>query len=278
MRFKYDAVGMNNKASLTKVQWTALSVAHHRALESQRRDRLFTDSLAQVFVDAAGQDGAAAQAAPAAPSDYFAVRTRFFDDYLLGASRVCRQVVILGAGLDTRAFRLAWPDGMRVFEVDQPAISEFKESVLLDRRATPACTRVAVTADLRTDWPQALLDKGFANEPTAWLAEGLLFYLPLDDASRLLRRTADLSPGGSTIGVEHVNTSMSQLMAPITEELARRGAPWRSSIDEPYRWMAETGWHADVGDHIQAGSRYGRPLPDAESRPRAWLIEATKSP
>jgi methyltransferase (TIGR00027 family) len=81
------------------------------------------------------------------------IRTRFFDDYLAAATAAgCRQVMLLAAGLDTRAFRLAWPQRTRVFEVDLPDVLAFKETVLATRNAAPRRERITVPADLREDW------------------------------------------------------------------------------------------------------------------------------
>jgi methyltransferase (TIGR00027 family) len=110
---------------------------------------------------------------------YFALRTRFFDDFVVGACTCgCKQVVVLGAVLDTRAYRLPWPAGVRLLELDTPDVLGFKERVLSRRRALAHCERVAVAVDLLGDWPAALAAAGFGTTAaTAWLAEGLLRYL-----------------------------------------------------------------------------------------------------
>ena len=168
---------------------TALGVARVRALESQREDRLFDDPYAQAFMDAAPgafPEERAVRARPAAHgplaslgaafSAHAVIRTRFYDDFLTAATAAgSRQVVLLAAGLDTRAFRLAWPAGTRVFELDLPGVLAFKEAVLGARGAVPRCERVTVPADLREDWPARLTAAGFGPaEPATWLAEGLV--------------------------------------------------------------------------------------------------------
>ncbi len=169
---------------------TAIGVAHVRAEESRRPDRLFHDPYAEAFVAAApntlpteheaSHDLAAWGAEWAV---HATIRTRFFDDYLLAAGAAgCRQVVLLAAGLDTRALRLDWPEGTRVFELDLPDMLTFKERVLADHPSRPApapCERTTVAVDLRADWPAALTGAGFdPSQPTAWLAEGLLITSP----------------------------------------------------------------------------------------------------
>src|SRR5262249_53267282 len=188
---------------------TAIGVARARALESQRPDRLFDDPLAAAFVQAAGPDFDS----PASISSfdvrpmrdaYVAIRTRFFDDALLSAADdSIRQVVIAGAGLDARAFRLPWHEGTRVFELDVPDVFAFKERVLADRGAKPRCERVVVPADLREDWQTALVTSGFrADEPSIWLLEGVLMYLTQAERDRLMEQISRLADSTSRMAVE----------------------------------------------------------------------------
>ncbi|MBW0008839.1 MAG: SAM-dependent methyltransferase, partial [Pseudonocardiales bacterium] len=156
--------------------WTAWGNALARATETQRADRLFSDPLAQCFVAAAGSEipFLTAQETPpprestppagimALIGDVIVIKTRFFDEYFHRVCAAgCRQVVVLAAGLDTRAFRLDWPAGVRLFEVDLPEVLEFKEQVLITQAARPACERIVVPADLRENWPTALRNEGF---------------------------------------------------------------------------------------------------------------------
>ena len=138
-----------------------------------------------------------------AQAGYQGVRSRFFDEALLGAGT--RQVVLLAAGLDARALRLGWPSGTTVFEVDQPRVLGFKDEVIDSVGGTPTARRVTVPVDLRHDWPAALTAAGFDPRlPTAWLAEGLLPYLPADAERLLFERVHALSAPGSRIAVEHI--------------------------------------------------------------------------
>jgi methyltransferase (TIGR00027 family) len=139
-------------------------------------------------------------------TDNMAVRTKFFDEFFLSATEAgIRQAVILASGLDARAYRLAWPAGTTVYEIDQPEVIEFKTRTLADLGAEPTANRRTVAMDLRYDWPSALIEEGFdPNQPTAWSAEGLLGYLPPDAQDRLLDTITELSAPGSRVAVESV--------------------------------------------------------------------------
>jgi methyltransferase (TIGR00027 family) len=196
---------------------TALAVAAARAVESSRPDRLMEDPYAAGFVAAVhspvpvltrwpGPDDtlSAREAMIVQSSSYQGLRSRVFDDYLRGAcERGVGQVVIVAAGLDARAFRLDWPAGLRLFEIDQPKVLDFKDTVLTDAGALARCARTVVAVDLREDWSTALIAAGFDRDvPTAWLAEGLLPYLPAEAEQRLFENISALSAAGSHIAVE----------------------------------------------------------------------------
>jgi len=135
-----------------------------------------------------------------------AMRTKFFDDYFTSACEIgdIRQAVILASGLDSRAYRLPWPAGTVVYELDQPAVIDFKIGVLANLGAQPTAQHRTVGIDLRLDWPTALTAAGFNPAvPTAWLAEGLLIYLPADAQDRLFDTITDLSAPGSAVATEY---------------------------------------------------------------------------
>jgi methyltransferase (TIGR00027 family) len=197
----------------TSVGLTALAVAAARAEESRRPEPLSVDPFAGAFLAAANTKLPMLDPSVPLPSDeladlfarltdYAAVRTRCFDDFFVSArTEGIEQAVILGAGLDTRAFRIAVP--RHTYELDQPAVLEFKDQVLREQGATAVGTRTTVPVDLRNDWPQALRDSGFdPRQRTAWIAEGLLAYLPEDAQRLLLDRVTDLSSAGSRIGLQ----------------------------------------------------------------------------
>ncbi len=200
---------------------TALGVAAARAAETESEDPLISDPFARVFLDAAGEGLWNWFAAPDLPAeiveaqpdlvprmrgmvDYMAARTSFFDQFFLDATRAgVHQVVILAAGLDSRAWRLRWPDGTTVYELDQPRVLEFKSSTLREHGAQPTCNLVPVPVDLRHDWPAALRQAGFdPSAPSAWSAEGLLPFLPAAAQELLFERVQALGSAGSRIAVE----------------------------------------------------------------------------
>src|SRR3984957_8270758 len=200
---------------------TALGVAASRAAETESDNPLIRDPFARVFLDAGGDGVWDWVSAPQLPAEllesepdlalqmqsmvgYMACRTAFFDQFFLDATRGgIRQVVILAAGLDSRSWRLPWPDGTTVYELDQPRVLDFKLSTLTEHGAEPACNRVAVAVDLRQDWPEALLQAGFdPSVPSAWSAEGVLPYLPSAAQELLVERGNALAAPGSRVAVE----------------------------------------------------------------------------
>ena len=205
----------------SSVGMTATMVAAGRAMATRDPRRLIDDPFAEPLVRAVGipffvdmidgnldtspfgDDGPARVQAMIAG---MAMRTRFFDDYFAATTAAgIRQAVILAAGLDSRAYRLAWAPGTVVYEIDQPAVIDFKAAALSDLGAGPAATLRTVGVDLREDWPTALRAAGFEqSEPTAWLAEGLLIYLPPEAQDRLLDTITALSAPGSAVATESV--------------------------------------------------------------------------
>jgi methyltransferase (TIGR00027 family) len=200
---------------------TATMVAAGRAMATKDPRGLISDPFAEPLVRAVGIDffikmmdgeldlDEIENASPArlqAMTNGMAVRTKYFDDYLVNAAGGgVRQVVILASGLDSRAYRLPWPSGTVVFEIDQPQVIEFKSTTLAGIGAQPTATRHTIPIDLRADWPTALRDAGLdTTAPTAWLAEGLLIYLPPEAQDRLFDNITELSAPGSTIATEFV--------------------------------------------------------------------------
>ncbi len=222
---------------------TATGVAASRALASKQPDPLINDPFADALVKAVGlehcnriADGELEYGDDPLFNrqqmcEQIAVRTRFFDDFFIGAASAgIRQAVILASGLDTRAYRLRWSPEAVVFEIDQPQVIEFKSSVLASLGATPAADRRTVAIDLRDDWPAALRDSGFdPAAPTAWIAEGLLIYLPPDAQDRLFDNITALSAPGSRLATEHMDIQGSP--DEWTEKLSERSRRMGSNID-----------------------------------------------
>jgi methyltransferase (TIGR00027 family) len=202
----------------TSVGTTATMVAAARAVASREDNALIDDPFAAPLVRAVGidvftkmVDGTIDMAAldpegtARVMTDVMAVRTRFFDDFFLDAAKNgVRQAVILASGLDSRSYRLNWPAGTVVYEIDQPKVIEFKTETLADLGAAPTAELRTVSVDLRDDWPAALRANGFdETKPTAWSAEGLLVYLPPEAQDRLFDNVTALSAPGSRLATEY---------------------------------------------------------------------------
>jgi methyltransferase (TIGR00027 family) len=261
---------------------TALGVAGIRAMESRRADRLFDDPYAQAFVEAGRVlfpelHGSRADSQGREPSGIGAlfyphavVRTRFYDEFLLSAAAAgCGQVVLLAAGLDTRAFRLSWPKGARVFELDLPEVLRFKQRVLDEQTATPACERTTLPVDLREPWAEDLLAAGFQpSAATVWLAEGLLVYLSYDEASGMLATASELSAPGSQLSFEHAGQDGNGLLARARAmpDAGRLTAMWKGGLGgRAPHWLADHGWQCHIQSRSDLAARYGRPLDEPSS-------------
>jgi methyltransferase (TIGR00027 family) len=261
---------------INAVGWTAFGVAWTRARESVRADRLFDDPLAAEFIAAVAPyapteippiDGPEQDGFLHLLADFIAIRTRFFDDFFAEAAEAgARQLVILAAGLDARAYRLDWPERTTVFEVDQPVLLRFKQRVLDASGQGPNCARVTVGADLREDWLPLLRAAGLrTDEPIAWSAEGLLPYLGNDGAQRLLRELTACSVQGSRLATEHVRMDLSEL--PMFAEAAQGidATPkrlWPGDLDaEPAEWLIGEGWRARASEPAELAVDYGRKVP-----------------
>jgi methyltransferase (TIGR00027 family) len=196
---------------------TATMVAAQRALAN--REGLIDDPFAEPLVRAVGLDfvvralDGEIELEDVDPefnmrraAEGMAVRTRWFDSLFADAGAAgVRQAVILAAGLDARGYRLDWPHGTTVYELDQPEVIDFKTKTLTGLAATPRADRRTVAIDLRNDWPKALLDNGFdPTQPTAWIAEGLLIYLPPEAQDLLFDRINENSAPGSRVATEHI--------------------------------------------------------------------------
>jgi methyltransferase (TIGR00027 family) len=181
-----------------------------------------------------------------------AVRTRYFDDFFTAAADAgLRQAVILAAGLDSRAYRLRWPAGTVMFEVDQPQVIEFKTRTLNDLGAKPTADLRVVGVDLRNDWPAALRAKGFnVATPTAWIAEGLLVYLPPNAQDQLFDNITSLSAPGSRLATEFVpNTDI------FTDERSQdRSDRWRRlGLDVDMKELVYHGERSHLVRYLEAG-------------------------
>jgi methyltransferase (TIGR00027 family) len=270
---------------------TALSVAAARAVETRTDDPLIRDEFAYLLVSQAGEpwerlassmdwiaDHDHGRRAHQMAIDYQAVRTHFFDSYFADAAAAgIRQVVILAAGLDSRAFRLDWPAGTTVYEIDQPQVIHYKTTTLESAGAAPTADRRPVEVDLRDDWAAALTAAGFdPGQPTAWLAEGLLPYLPAEAQDRLFEILTGLSAPGSRAAVEAFSVGAADNDARRVARRARfNRIRERLGLDinvetltyqesdraDAAEWLSEHGWHVTAISNTDEMARLGRPIP-----------------
>ncbi len=277
---------MAENTTIKNLGATALWTASARANESEREDRLFDDPWAAVLAGPEGEAWRAQQAGGAFNTAPMVIRTRYFDDFLQNVvlQHGVRQVVILAAGLDTRAFRLPWPPDTRVFELDQSTVLKYKEQVLGGAGAQPTCERHITAADLTEPWKDALLQSGFDPQAASvWLLEGLLFYLSNDTITEILDGVTSLACTGSWIGFDIVNATT--LTSPITrawiEMQAKMGAPWVGAMDDPESFLAERGWQAELTQPGAPDANFGRwTLPvipvKMPNMPHNWYVTAQK--
>ncbi|MEH3141690.1 MAG: class I SAM-dependent methyltransferase [Mycobacterium kyogaense] len=272
---------------------TATMVAAARAVASREPDPLIDDPFAAPLVRAVGidfftklvdgevelADGDHSGVAQVM-TDVMAVRTKFFDDFFTDAAAAgIRQAVILASGLDSRAYRLDWPDGAVVFEIDQPQVLEFKDATLAAIGARPSADRRAVAVDLRDDWPAALRDHGFdPSEPTAWTAEGLLVYLPPEAQDRLFDAITDLSAPGSRLATEYhpdAGASLGQRSRALREQWKAHDKDGKipdlgdlfypGERTPPADYLAGLGWAVSTRTRPDVFAAYGRTFGSGEA-------------
>ncbi|MBV9321582.1 MAG: class I SAM-dependent methyltransferase [Mycobacterium sp.] len=270
---------------------TATMVAAARALATEEKDPIINDPFAARLVRAVGidfftrvvdgkispptEDGVGDGAKPQLQqeTDSLAVRTRFFDEFFANATATgIHQAVILAAGLDSRPYRLAWPAGTVVYEVDQPQVIDFKTATMSALGATPSAERRTVSIDLRDDWPAALRRSGLRDDqPTAWSAEGLLMYLPPEAQDRLFDHITALSAPGSQLATEYhpeTGPTMAQRGEALNDRWASLGCDLdlsklfyegeRSNVVE---YLSDRGWQVNTRTRRELFGDYGRVFP-----------------
>jgi methyltransferase (TIGR00027 family) len=276
----------------TSVGTTAVMVAAARAVETEQPDALISDPYAKLLVTSAGAGvlwealldpeiaakvenlDAESAAHIQHMRGYQAVRTHFFDTYFNEAvNDGIRQVVILASGLDSRAYRLDWPAGTTVYEIDQPQVLAYKSTTLAENGVTPSADRREVAIDLRQDWPAALRAAGFDPAArTAWLAEGLLMYLPADAQDRLFTQIGELSAPGSRVSAEtapeHADERRQQMRERFKKVADEIGIDQTLDVGElMYRdddradvteWLNDHGWRAHAQPATDEMRRLGR--------------------
>jgi len=261
-------------------RWTAAV----RARESERADCLFSDPFAPLLAGETGLHWIEARK----PESYvsIAIRTRYFDDFLQGVAveQGTRQFIFVGAGMDSRAFRIEWPEECVVFELDKPELLREKQRLLEAAAAEPMCRRRTVSADLASNWKATLLDSGYRIDvPSCWLFEGILFYLPVQTVRSLLLSAIQLATRGSFVAFDIMNGAM--LQSPLTKAWvqmqAEAGAPWIGTMDDPLGFLAEHGVKARLTQAGAPDANYGRwPFPvlpvDAANFPHNWFVTGQK--
>jgi methyltransferase (TIGR00027 family) len=254
----------------TSVGATATMVAAARAIATKADNPLIEDRFAEPLVRAVGVDfftrwaGGEIDAADVDHDesswklgdmpDAMAVRTRFFDAFFRDATQAgIRQAVILASGLDARAYRLAWPADMTVFEIDQPEVIEFKTATLAGLGAAPKADLRTVAIDLRQDWPQVLLEAGLdTSRPTAWIAEGLFGYLPPAAQDSLLDNITALSAEGSRLACETIPDRPQLDKEQAREMMRRASAKWREhGLELEFEDLGFEGERNDVASYLQ---------------------------
>ncbi|MFT3764061.1 MAG: SAM-dependent methyltransferase [Minicystis sp.] len=262
---------------------TAHWVAAARARESQRPDALFQDPFAAALAGEEGERWIESPSDEVLVSTYIALRTRFFDEQLLHAAQDgIRQFVILAAGLDARAFRLDWPEGTRLFELDRPEVLAHKNNILAASRATPRCLRITLGANLTLPWADALRTAGLApSERSAWLVEGLLPYLHEADVRRLFMQLSTLAAPGSALALDCTGTDpfTTPAFADQAAKMRARGIEMHFSCDDPVALLAGFGWAAQSVTVNELAARAGRPIPwqeDGEDPLHSHLVAATR--
>lgn len=269
---------------MNAVSMTAFWMAAERAREALRPDRLFDDPLAAVLAGTEGVDLMTRMEVDLPVNPTIPIRTRFFDDSIIRAlaDHQLGQVLLLGAGMDTRAYRLDLPI---VFEVDLPALLEVKNARLAQVSAQPRCPLVGVGLDLTGRWTEHLVAAGFEREsPSVFVAEGLLGYLAEADVHRFLSDVDGLAAAGSVLLADVSGRSSldSPYLVSWYQRLADNGiAGARFGTDDPEGLLAAHGWRARVTEYGEEGANYGRwpypPIPrDAIGVPHNFLIVAER--
>ena len=268
---------------VSSVGYTALLVAGWRALHAVGPRPLVRDEFAKHFIAASADPYLAGVLAnPGTTADetafprLYGVQTRFFDDFFNSAGAAgIRQAVIVAAGLDSRAYRLDWPDRTTVFEVDLPKILQFKARVLGEHGAEPKARRSEVAADLRTDWPTPLQAAGFDPEtPSAWSVEGILPYLTDDAQSALFTRIGELCAPGSRVAIGALGTCLDRERLAALEE-THPGVNMSGDVDfsaltyepksDPADWLAGHEWSVEpVRNTLELQTSYGMTPPEVD--------------
>jgi methyltransferase (TIGR00027 family) len=243
---------------------TARWAAAQRARETERPDHLISDPLAAGL---AGEEGRTALMLSERynpyheeTANYITLRVRLFDDVAQqSAADGIRQFVVLASGMDARAFRLPWPDGTAIYELDHPELFAIKEETLVRLEASPRCRRVILGVNLEGSWAGALTNAGFnPAERSTWIIEGLFYYLDEPSAGRLAAAVTELAARGSLLMTDLVSRSVltSPHMQPALQAMKERGMAWRSGADDPNELFVPRDWRTAMRAPADEGARY----------------------
>lgn len=258
------------------VSFTAKNMAAGRAYETRRSDALFIDPFAEKLAGKEVLEDVIPrlEADEKAGKPFTSIRTRYFDDLILGHSQNIQQIVLLGAGLDTRALRMEWAADTHVYEIDQSNILTYKESVLEDIQ--PTCNRHAIAADLKDSlWSEMLIKQGYQpSKPSIWLLEGVLYYLNEEEVHNLLTTITTLSVKGSWFGADVINSV-------IMNGQDSWAKYWLSCCDDPEAFFGQYGWQASAIQPGDEGASFGRftfqfPDPSLPDQPHLYFIAACR--
>jgi len=258
-------------APIDAVGRTAFVTAQWRLEESRRPGRLFDDSLAACFLDATCEPlaGALAAVLPEAPR-LIVLRTRYLDDCLTEQAGRVAQVIVLGAGFDTRRLRCATGD-VTWFEVDRAPVLAWKRACLARRGLAPRVTYLPCDY-VGDDFVERLVALGLDPQLPTWVIwEGNTFFLPLDDVVlvllRLARRLCDFTISFDAMSDRVIarSTGDARVVA-FADTYASLGAAFLTGLADVRAFARDL--RLEVADHRTAGELARRHLP-AEASGRA---------
>ena len=232
---------------------SAMMIAYERSLESSRDGALLMDPFAHIlagpkgkilsdrFEAGCGQFGL--EGWPTFHKTWTAVRTHFIDEHIARSlDGVRTQVVNLGAGLDTRAYRLeSFQSFKGSFEVDMAVVNHEKRQIFEQvlRSPAPKCDVRSVDLDFLDDnqsLRQELSAAGFvAAEPSVFLAEGLIMYLGPTGKLKLIREVSACAAPGSLWLLQFLDPSEGP-------NAAGEQAKYGLTREEAQRHLQEYGW------------------------------------
>lgn len=198
--------------------------------------------------------------------DFIGVRSHWIDREV--SDPPMAQLVILGAGLDTRAYRLPKLKDVPVFEVDFKEVLTAKATLLEAHQ--PVAQRHSCPANLITDaWEEQLLQRGFADAPTMWLLEGLTGYLTEEELEMLMTKVSSLAPAMSKLTATFVGHSMRENATSMHRYLV-------SGPEQIETLLRRFGWTASVHKLGEVAEKYQRMrIPKDYGY---FLVSATRSP